>query len=65
MTTYFLNKYFTSLTKILILKKAFPTVKNIPLKHLLKKFENQSVKKIEKHFNTKKILFTNSIKTKQ
>ena len=46
------------LTKILILKKAFPTVKNIPLKHLLKQFKNQSFKKMEKHFNTKKKYFS-------
>ena len=48
-----LNKYFTNVTKILKLKKVSTALKNNPLKHQLQKFKNQSIKKIQKHFNSK------------
>ena len=41
------------MTKTLKLKKAYPAQKNKPLKHLLTQFKNQSIKKIQKHDNSK------------
>ena len=41
------------MTKTLKLKKASPAQKNKSLKHILQQFKNQSIKKIQEHFNIK------------
>ena len=51
-----LNKYFTNLTKTLILKNTSPALKN-NLKHLIRHFKNHSTTKIKKHFNSKEFTF--------
>ena len=48
-----LKKYFPNLTKTLKLKKASSALKKKTLKHLLKHFKNQSIKKIQNYFNDK------------
>ena len=41
------------MTKTLKLRKASPAQKNKCLKHLHQQFKNQSIKKIQEHFNSK------------
>ena len=48
-----MNKDFTNLTKTLKLKKAPPAQKNKNLKYLLQQFKNRSIKKTQKHLNSK------------
>ena len=46
-----MKKYFTNLTKTLKSKKISPALEKKSLEHLLKQFNDESIKKVQKHFN--------------
>ena len=49
------NKYLTNLTKTLKLTKTSAALNSNPLKYIHKQFKSQSIKKIQKHSDSKEI----------